>query len=229
MPESRQTDVRTVQRAFGLVALLGRNHSPLTLSQLARASALPIATVSRLITTLVHVGFAERTDSGAYRPGAHLARIGLEALQRYKAFRLSDNHLVHLVRTSGETASLAVRVNDEYAVYLRQLPGPRALQHASWAGKFLPLASTASGAALLGKSPYAAMRHPAPVGFTAIASPVRDESGEIVAALSIAGPTDRIADEAITRFGRLVADQARAASLEIASAASDPRSQTARP
>lgn len=85
-------------------------------------------------------------------------------------------------------------------------------------GKFLPLASTAAGAALLGRlgqHGYATRRDSVAVGFTAVAAPVRDEHGKIVGALCIAGPSVRMPDAAVARLGRLVAEQALAASREI--------------
>lgn len=218
-PEAGSSDVRTVQRAFSLLALLAGRNSALTLSQLSRAAGLPIATVSRLLATLLSIGFVERTEERTYRTGAHLARIGLEALQRHKAFRLPDSHLERLVAATGETASLAVRTDENSGVYLRQLPGPRAISRGSWAGKSFTLDTTASGAALLGmlgEHHYAIQRHQEERGgFTAIASPLRDASGTIIGALVLSGPSSRIEDAGIRRLGDFVAERARAASQEI--------------
>jgi len=223
--KSGDPGLRTVHRAFGLLAVLARTGVEMSLSELARTCSLPVSTVSRLLATLVDIGFVEHARAGRYGPGAHLARIGFQALQKYKAYRLPDSHLAQLVQASGETANLSVRVDDANAMYLRQVPGPRALRHASWAGRFLPLEGTAAGSALLGRlnaDGYAVKRHSPEVDFTAIAAPVRDQHGEIVAALSISGPSARISDADLARLGRLVAERARAASRDLGMSAEAP-------
>ena len=49
-------------------------------------------------------------------------------------------------------------------------------------------------------------------GLWAVASPVRDASGAVVAALSVSGPTVRLRRGLLARFGRLLAEEGRALS-----------------
>ena len=46
-------------------------------------------------------------------------------------------------------------------------------------------------------------------GLAAVAAPVRDASGDVVAALAISGPTLRMPAERLEALGRLCAEQAR--------------------
>lgn len=209
--------VRAVRRAFDLLARVGAQPAP-TLSELARASALPVSTVARLLATLERAGFVHRNGDNRYAPGARLVQIGLSAMRGMNVYELSEPHLRRLSEASGETANLAVRVDKENAVYLRQVVSPHSIHHASWLGRMLPLKKTAIGAALLGKagaSGYVVRRDTLERGVTAIAAPVRGGDGEIVAGFSITGPSYRIGDKEVRRFGALVREEAQRASIAL--------------
>jgi IclR family acetate operon transcriptional repressor len=210
--------VRAVQRAFDLLALLGAGPQPATLSELARNSALPVSTVARLLATLEQSGFVRRAGDGRYAPGTKLMQVGLASLRSFNLYDLAEPHLRRLSEASGETANLAVRVDDRNAMYLRQVVSPHSIHHASWLGRLLALGKTAVGAALLGEIPpsgYVARRDTLEPDVTAIAAPVRGPAGETVAALSITGPTFRIDDKAVARYGALVLREARLASAAL--------------
>jgi urocanate hydratase len=207
--------VRAVQRAFDLLALVGAEQSPPTLSELARASALPVSTVARLLATLERAGFVHRNGDNRYAPGTRLVQIGLSAVRSVSVYELSEPHLRRLSEASGETANLAVRADAGNAVYLRQVVSPHSIHHASWLGRMLPLKKTAIGAALLGQAlakGYVVRRDTLERGVTAIAAPVRGAGGEIVAAFSITGPSYRIGEKEVQRFGALVRAEAEQAS-----------------
>lgn len=210
--------VRAVQRAFDLLARLGGEARAATLSELARGSALPVSTAARLLATLEHAGFVRRENGGRYAPGVRLLQIGLSALRETSLYELSGPHLQRLSEASGETANLAVRATEREAMYLRQVVSLRSIHHASWLGRMLPLRRTAIGSALLGRAGdagYTFRRNTLEPDVTAIAAPVRGPSGTIVAAFSITGPTYRIDDKRLARFGRLVAAEARHASATL--------------
>ena len=209
--------VRAVQRAFDLLARVGAQPAP-TLSELARASALPVSTVARLLATLERAGFVHRNGENRYAPGARLVQIGLSAMRGMNVYELSEPHLRRLSEESGETANLAVRVDKENAVYLRQVVSPHSIHHASWLGRMLPLRKTAIGAALLGKvgsNGYVVRRDTLERGVTAIAAPVRGAGGEIAAGFSITGPSYRIGEKEVQRFGALVREEAKRASVAL--------------
>jgi IclR family acetate operon transcriptional repressor len=206
--------VRAVQRAFDLLARLGQQREAATLSDLARSAALPVSTVARLLATLEHTGFVRRA-AGGYAAGGKLLQIGLAAVRGLSIYELSEPHLRRLSEKSGETANLAVRADAAHAIYLRQHVSAHSIHHASWLGRALPLDKTAVGQALAGRvnhRGYVARRDTLERGVTAIAAPVRGPGGEIAAALSITGPSYRISDADINRYGALVAQEAHLAS-----------------
>jgi len=210
--------VRAVQRAFDLLALIGLRPDGATLSELARESGLPVSTAARLVASLEHTGFVERDAEGRYRAGARLLQVGLSALRGSSLYEVSEPYLRSLSEASGETANLAIPVDAQHAIYLRQVISPKSIHHSTWVGRILPLDRTAVGGALLdraGPSGYVAMRDTLERDVTAVAAPVRDAGGRIVAALSITGPSFRISDDDLARFGKLVADAARRASSQL--------------
>ncbi|MBM3384523.1 MAG: IclR family transcriptional regulator [Betaproteobacteria bacterium] len=206
--------VRAVQRAFDLLAHLGDGQPAPTLSALARSSGLAVSTVARLLAALEHAGFVHRVGAG-YEPGRRLVQMGLSALRRLDVFELAEPHLRRLSAASGETANLATRADAEHAIYLRQVVSPKSIHHASWLGRMLPVARTAVGQALAGNvnaTGYIARKNTLEPDVTAIAAPIWGAAGEIAAALSITGPSYRISEADIRRYGTLVAEEARLAS-----------------
>jgi DNA-binding IclR family transcriptional regulator len=213
--------VRAVQRAFDLLGRLGGERTGATLSELARETGLPVSTVARLLATLEQAGFARRQGDGGYAAGMKLVQIGLSALRGLSLYDLAEPHLRRLADASGETANLAVRADERHSIYLRQVLSRHAIRHASWIGRMLPLDRTAIGAALtgrVGERGYAARRRTVEPDVTAIAAPVHAAGGEIVAAFSITGPTFRISDRDLERFGALLVNEARSASAELGGA-----------
>ncbi len=216
-PDSERLPVRAVQRAFDLLGRLGGNRSSATLSELAREVALPVSTVARLLAALERTGFAQRLADGRYSAGMRLVQVGLSALRNLSIYDLAEPHLRRLSEASGETANLAVRADGNQAIYLRQVLSERTIRHASWVGRSLPLERTAIGSALTGRvneRGFAVKRNAFEPDVTAIAAPIYGAGPEIVAAFSLTGPSYRISDADLERFGSLVTEEARSASME---------------
>ena len=210
--------MRAIQRAFDLLAVLDGPPQTRTLSALARKVDLPISTAARILATLEQTGFVRRESGGQYTPGIRLLQVGLTALKATSIYELSEPHLRHLAEASGETANLAVRADAANAIYLRQVVSDNPVHHKTWLGLLLPMDQTATGQALAGKAGalgYVVRRDTLEVGVTAVAAPVRDATGEIVAAFSITAPTFRVGERDLKRFGVMVSAQARAASAEL--------------
>lgn len=207
--------VRAVSRALDLLGLLCDTQAR-SLSELARASRLPVSTALRLLNTLEAAGFAQRDSvSGGYAAGRRLLQAGLSALRRTSLYDLSESALQRLSSASGETANLAIQVDEQHATYLRVVVSPRSVHYAAWVGRTLPMARTAVGRALSGRaeaSGYVVKRNTLERDVTAVAAPVLGADGRIAAALSITGPSFRISDEDARRFGRLLLAEASALS-----------------
>jgi DNA-binding IclR family transcriptional regulator len=216
-PEAGST--RTVDRAFELLgAVTERGHAGGSLSELARATGLSPATASRLLATLVKRGLVRRDEQGWYRPGLGLMQMAAAVLRGEPLYELAGGHLVALARETGETANLGIAVDADRALYLRQVAGDQRVQTTAWTGRTIPRAGTAMGAALAGRAlvdGYAVSRGSLEPDVTAVAAPVRDYHGAIVAVLSILAPSYRTDDGDVERYGALLVQHAGALSAAL--------------
>lgn len=207
---------RTVDRAFDLLtAVTDSTRGGASLSQLARTTGLSPATASRLLGTLQKRGLVRRDEQGAYRPGLGLMQIAAVVLRDEPLYELAGGHLFALADATGETANLGVAVDDDRALYLRQVAGDQRVQTATWTGRTIPCDGTAMGAALAGKvgpHGYSVSRGALEPDITSVAAPVHNHQRRIVAALSILAPSYRTDDGDADRFGALLVGHARALS-----------------
>lgn len=124
----------------------------------------------------------------------------------------------------GESAYLAEIADDRTAVYIAIGAGAHAVRHVSWLGHTVPRRGTAVGRALVGTvdSDGVAVRVDAvETGITAVSAPVGDASGEVVAAVSVVGPSFRLAGEVLAVARAVVADHATRLSRAAGFAVSD--------
>lgn len=196
---------RSVERALNILVSVALAEDGETLSEVARAVGLPVSTTGRLLSSLSTSGFVSREAHGRYKAGPKLHHIGAIALGRLAIYDLVELHLQSLSEYTGETAYFAVADGNHRAVYLRQVESPLAIRHTSWAGRSIDTAGTAIGAALSDSLPeagYALSRATAvEPDAAAVAAPIRDERGGVIGALSIIGPSFRMSDEELNRFG----------------------------
>ena len=204
--------VRSVQRAFSLLACLDARRPKATLTDFTNLTGLATSTVQRLLHTLEGEGILRRLSDGRYTFGSGLIQIAVAALQGIELYDLAEPHLERLSQATRETANLAVLDEKGQAIYLRRSPSPLAIRHANWLGRSFPADGTAIGAALTGNVPgrgVVSTRKTIEPDVTAIAAPVYGPAGDIAGAISITGPTFRIDDGAIEDFAALVAAEAR--------------------
>jgi IclR family acetate operon transcriptional repressor len=144
-PRRGSDAVQSVERALELLEALAEPGEERGVSELARATGLPVATIHRLLATMAARGYVRQdTASHKYTLGSHLIRLG-EAATRHFA-RFSHPYLAELMEASGETANLAV-FEDGQVAYVAQVPsrhhrvrmftevGRRVLPHTSGVGK----------------------------------------------------------------------------------------------
>ncbi|MDO8361627.1 MAG: IclR family transcriptional regulator C-terminal domain-containing protein [Actinomycetota bacterium] len=187
-------------RGLRLVGIVAAHPHGITLADAARAAGLSASTALRRLRSLAVAGFAVHRDDGRWAPGPELLRIARQLAASVTLAELAQPVLVALAGTTGESAYLAEPVDDRDAVYVAMEPGRYAVRHVGWLGRTVPRQGTALGAALAGSvdADGAAQRDGgAEEGVTAISAPVRDRSGAIVAAVSIVGPTFRLAGRAL--------------------------------
>jgi DNA-binding IclR family transcriptional regulator len=181
--------------------------------------------------------------AGQLVPGSVLQRYARRETGDAELVDLASDALERLAQASGETINIgvpslgAVELLDQrdsrHFLGSTNWVGRRVPAHGSALGKVfyafgaLPVPSgpleplaprTSSGAAGLGLDEVAATGYATAVeelepGLWAVAAPVHDASGAVVAALSISGPTVRLRRGLLSRYGRLLLTEGRAVSV----------------
>lgn len=138
--------VQSVERTFALLEALGRSTRPLGVSELAAECELSLATIHRLLRTLVDLGYVRQEPSRTYALGAGLLRLGERAASGLTSW--SRPLLEGLVRELGESVNLATLDGDR-VVYLAHVPSSRSMRMFTEVGSRVPAHSTGVGKAML--------------------------------------------------------------------------------
>lgn len=197
---------RTVERALSLLSAVCESES-ITLAECARTTGLAPSTALRLLRTLEGAGFAERNRDGAYRAGTKMIRLGAATFGRQSLVRLAEPALREVAAATGESVYLNIPGPRRTAVYVAMIEGSHPIRHTSWVGRTIGYDGLALGEVLDGRTPpsgYVAERDRTEPDVTAIAAPILRPGG-IAGALSLLGPTYRIDDDAMARYGDVLA------------------------
>jgi DNA-binding IclR family transcriptional regulator len=143
--------IRSVERAFDLLEALERGPHPCRLSELSRATAMPKATVQRLLGVLERRGFVEKIQ-GRYQLGIGVVPLAHGYLAESGLTKASLPVLQELARESGETATLFVRYGFDRIV-VQRVEGKDPLRYSMPIGKRLPLLLGAAGLVLAAAMP----------------------------------------------------------------------------
>ena len=104
-------------------------------NEIARRTGMTPSTVSRQLGTLAASGLVERVpSSGRYKLGLRLVHLANAVLARLDVREVARPHLVALVETTGETATLSVP-GDEDAITVDFVPGAHQIQPVSRLGR----------------------------------------------------------------------------------------------
>lgn len=212
---------------------------PVSVSALARLVEEDRSAVQRTVMTLADAGWL-RPAPGAkgWELSAHLFAIANLPRSDSELRRRARPALEALGEETGESAFLAIPDQQRFVVIdvvesrqpLRMVPriGEAVAPENSSTGRaVLPWLPAESQAALLGRTPHAddealfaltrARGYAASVGevfagATNLAAPVFDVAGRPIAAMAICGPSERLDEARIARFGPLLAERAGALS-----------------
>jgi DNA-binding IclR family transcriptional regulator len=175
---------------------------PLSLLDLAPAAGLPRATAHRLAVALEAHGFVDRDSEGRFVLGPRLVGSDLVTAAAPALAALRDR--------TGESAQLYVRRGDERVCVLAA-ESPHSLRTIVPVGSVLPINRGSAGRVLRDRSPAtqwvssAEEREP---GVASVSAGVWHH-GEIVAAVSVSGPVDRLGRRPGDKHGEAVRDAAR--------------------
>jgi len=230
---------QAIDRAAELLVRVVESGQPLAVGELAALSGLPKSTTSRLVGALERRGLVQRsTDRGRLSPGPVLLRFahrdGGQSL-----VELAGPVLENLAQATRETINLAVpgplgaehlsQRDSEHFVGVTNWVGRRVPHHVAANGKVFMAFGAVSIPPRLERFTSRTITRPAALeselervrangyatavdelelGLAAIAAPVRSDR-EVVAALSISGPTTRFTAERRAELAPLLVEQAR--------------------
>lgn len=141
-------------RALSILGAFSMENPSLTLSELARATNLPVATVYRLAGELEEGRFLDRDDNGRYSLGLYLWEMGMLTPVHGRLREIAMPFLLNLQYTCRETVQLAV-IDGIDAIYIEKLTMEEDVPVQSRIGARIPLHATGVGKALLAFSPAA--------------------------------------------------------------------------
>lgn len=144
--------VQSVTRAFALLEELHTAGGPLSITQLAERTALPLGTIHRLAKTLAGGGYLRQLADRRYALGSGLAALGATASTQVGV--RAQSVLEGLARVLGESANLAM-LSDGSAEYIGQAAGSHSMRMFTEVGRKVPLHCTGVGKALLSQLPEA--------------------------------------------------------------------------
>ncbi|MGO3153367.1 MAG: IclR family transcriptional regulator [Galactobacter sp.] len=201
-------------RALRVLEQFDAEHRTLNLTELSAGTGMPRTTVWRIARELVNWGALERVSEERYAVGVRLWEIASLAPRGHGVRETALPYLEDLYQVSGHHVLLAVRDGKE-AVLIDRLSSRHATAVDYRIGGRLPLDTTGVGQVLLAhapaglrervikgsddpnlrgiiaavrKSDEAAVRRVVPSETLSVACPVRDEEGDVVAAVSVVVP-----------------------------------------
>jgi len=227
-----------VDRGADLLVRVLESEEPVALTELASAAGLPKSTASRLISALERRGLIEQDgERGRLRPGPAILRVAERSMLERTIVELSKPALDALAQATGETINLAVP-GLEGVEHVAQVDSRHFLGAGQWLGRSVGYEHSANGKVFtaFGRGPaggtgdeaaanaelqavrrdnFATSIDELETGLAAIAAPVRGARGEVIAALSISGPTLRMTTDRIKELGPILTSEARTLSRRL--------------
>jgi len=219
-----------IDRGADLLVRVLESEEPVALTDLASAAGLPKSTASRLVTALERRGLIEQDgERGRLRPGPAILRVAERSMVERNIVELSKPALDALADATGETINLAVP-GPEGVEHIAQVDSRHFLGAGQWLGRSVEYEHSANGKvfAAFGRAPataadattsresqavrrdgFAQSIDELEFGLAAMAAPVRGARGEVIAALSISGPTLRMTPERIEELQPILTREAR--------------------
>lgn len=159
--------VRSVDRAATLLLALGESQGEAGVTELARRLGLHKSTASRLLATLQRRGLVEQDDdSGKYRLGLAVVRLGERAERTLDLRGIALPELQRLARLTKESAALGI-LDSDAMLNVAQADPPSMAVTPDWTGRSAPLHCAAGGKVLLSAQPEREVLRLARRGLTA--------------------------------------------------------------
>lgn len=151
MPDASPDDRSVLGRSLRVLRSFRAEDHGVGLSELARRTGLPKATVHRIAQDLVAARMLAATDRG-YRLGRGLFELGMLAAPERSLIEVAVPFMQDLFTRTQETVHLGIREGTD-VVYISKIGGHRQAPTPTRIGGRMPLYCTAIGKALLAHAP----------------------------------------------------------------------------
>jgi DNA-binding IclR family transcriptional regulator len=185
---------------------------PLSLTEVVERTGIPRATSHRLLAALEHHGAVRRNDNGDYCIGPTLAGLGRAATQQFPFLQFARDVATQIRDRTGESVQVFVPESEGRRCVV-SLESPNGLRWIVPEGALFPLTRGSAGKVLSGvrvsSGGWIESVEERVKGVASVSAPVVDDSGVIIAALSVSGPLERMGAQPGSKFGAVVVKGAR--------------------
>jgi len=215
--------VAAVDKALSLLAIFRKGETALTLSDLAERTAMHKSTCLRLLASLQHANFIQRTQDGNYALGREVSRLQGIYMTGFALADIVYPVLQDLVKKTKESAAYSViqgAGQEAQRLCLYRVHSDQMLRDHIREGDLLPLGRGAGGRVLLAFSDLAALNYKptsteakqlakikadgyfAAIGdrspdLAGISAPVFKSNGALAASLTLTMPSSRYSEKHI--------------------------------
>jgi IclR family transcriptional regulator, acetate operon repressor len=150
LPESNgrsRAGVQSLDRAFAILEIMADAGGVIGLSQLAAETKLPLATIHRLVRTLLDLGYVRQEPSRQYSLGPRLMRLAESSTKRLST--IASPYMTRVVDALGESVNLAVLDGDEIVYVAQVQPSTNFMRMFTEVGRRTMPHTTAVGKAIL--------------------------------------------------------------------------------
>lgn len=234
--QGSQDGVRAVNRALDILLAFAAPsaRNGLTVLELQGATGLSRPTLYRLLATLAGAGFvASSGEPQRFRLGPAVGRLAHTWNDGLELGAVAQPVMRRVWEETGETVALFVP-QGAFRVCVAEIPSAQPLSFKRGVGYRERLVRGASGRAILAyrgegraakrRSPeleetrrrgFAVSHHELIKGAVAVAAPFFDGAGKVAGSLGVFGPSVRLTEAQVERFGRLLVREARALSAAL--------------
>ena len=139
--------VQSLDRAFAILEAMADAGGMISLSQLVERADLPLATIHRLVRTLVDLGYVRQEPSRQYSLGPRLMRLSDTSSRRIGVW--ANAAMKNAVAQLGESVNLAVLDGDEIVYVAQVQPSTNFMRMFTEVGRRTQPHTTAVGKAIL--------------------------------------------------------------------------------
>jgi DNA-binding IclR family transcriptional regulator len=160
MDQGQRAPSPAVDRALTVLETLVAAEEPLTLTALAKAAKVPLATCASIAYTLEQRGYAERRVVGRshfWRPTLRLYGLAVELVRKVDLPTLAQSELRALADELGMPAHVGI-LEGASVVYVAKAATPGFVQFDTYRGKVAPFHLTALGRAIAAHLPEPDLR-----------------------------------------------------------------------